>query len=198
VTVAGQPKLRVFERGTERAANVATWPAESLTPRFDAQVSAPRLDPGPWARGVRAREGTPLSVRFGQDVDLLGYQVYAENPRPGGVVRVDLFWLPHVASNEGHRIDVQLGDSPRIGDGGGPACDKTGDDRNWTAERPFVQRVSIPLASSAQAGSYPLLVSVSRLADGGGTLQPTGGTAGRGALVEIGQVEVHDGSQPGR
>jgi hypothetical protein len=145
-----------------------------------------------------SRDGTPLAVRFGQDIDLLGYQLYAEDPGPGGVVRVDLFWLPHVASDEGHRIDVQLGQEPRIGDGGGPACDKTGDDRAWSAERPFVQRLSIPIAAGATSGQYPLLVSVSRLGAGGGPLQPVGGPSSGGTLVEIGQVEVRDGSQPSR
>jgi hypothetical protein len=109
------------------------------------------------------------------------------------VVRVDLAWLPHVASNEQHRIDVQLGDDPRIGDGSGPACDKTGDDRDWSAGRPFVQRLSIPIAATATPGSYALLVGVSRLGNGGGPIQPGGGLLHGTALVEIGRVEVSNG-----
>jgi hypothetical protein len=196
ITVAGEPKLRVYERGPrERNARPATWPAEDWSERFDRGVSAPTLDPGPWARGVLAREGTPLASRFGDDVDLLGYQLFPEDARPGGVVRVDLFWLPRVSSDEQHRIDVQLGQEPRIGDASGPACDKTGDDKDWTAGRPFTQRVSIPIAAEAAPGPYPLLVSVSRLGNGGGPLPPTGGPANDAVLLEIGQVEIHDGSR---
>lgn len=192
VTVAGEPKLRIYERGPATGATPATWSAEELAPRFDRRVSAPTLDPGPWARGVFARGGTPVSARFDEAVDLLGYQVFAEDPRPGGVVRVDLFWLPRVRSDEEHRIDVQLGRDRRVGDGGGPACDKTGADREWRAGEPFVQRVSIPIAAGAAPGRYPLLVGVSRLGDGGGPLTPIG--ADTGPLVEIGQVEVRGAS----
>src|SRR5262249_38710369 len=148
---------------------------------------APTLDPGVWARGVFAREGTAMPVRFGDAIQLLGYQIYDENPHPGGVVRLDLFWLPRVSSDEGYRIDVQAGRDPRIGDGGGPACDKTGDDRDWHAGQPFVQRLSVPISAGATAGAYPILVSVSRLGDGGGPL-PTDQPGG--SQVEIGQLDV--------
>ena len=76
----------------------------------------------------------------------------------------------------------------------GPACDKTGDDQDWSADQPFTQRVSIPIAAGAAPGSYPLLVSVSRLAGGGGPLVPTGGPATGERLLEIGRVEVLAGS----
>jgi hypothetical protein len=195
ITVAGEAKLRVFERGRAVAgARPATWAAEDLTPTFERQVSVPTLDPGVWARGVMARDGVPMSVSFGDEIGLLGYQVLAEDPRPGGVVRVDLFWLPHVTAHETHRIDVQLGREPRIGDGSGPACDTTGDDRDWRADRPFTQRLSIPIAAGAVAGQYPLLVGVSRTGAGGTSLLPTGGPSTGEPLVEIGQIEIRDGS----
>jgi 4-amino-4-deoxy-L-arabinose transferase-like glycosyltransferase len=190
VTVAGEPKLRVYERGPAGGTRPATWVAEQLSPTFDRQVSAPTFDPGDWARGVVSRDGTRLSERFGHDIDLLGYQVYAESPQPGGVVRVDLFWLPHVSSDQQHRIDVQLGNEPRIGDGGGPACDKTGDDKTWAAGRPFTQRVSIPIAATANPGQYPLLVGVSRLGSGGGPLQAAGEAGEAAGLIEIARVEI--------
>jgi 4-amino-4-deoxy-L-arabinose transferase-like glycosyltransferase len=192
VTVEGQPKLHLFERGPATGAPQTSWPIESLAPEFDRPISAPTFDPGVWARGVFARDGTATPVQFGDAIQLLGYQLYAEDPRPGGVVRIDLFWLPHVNSDEQHRIDVQVGREPRIGDGGGPACDKTGDDRDWKAGQPFVQRLSVPIAASAGAGTYPILVSVSRLGDGGGPLAPTAGSGVSAAanLAEIGQIDV--------
>jgi len=196
VTVAGQPKMRVYERNEAgaRQRSAATWAVEEVAEPFTRRTGVPTFDPGPWARGVVARDGTPLAVRFGDDIELLGYQVYAEDPRPGGVVRVDLFWLPHVTSDEQHRIDVQAGREPRIGDGSGPACDKTGDDKSWVAGRPFTQRLSIPIAAGAPVGRHPLLVSVSRLGSGGGTLTPTGAPATGDPLVQIGEIEVHGGS----
>jgi hypothetical protein len=198
VTVAGEPKLRVFERGPAGGTRPATWAAEALTPTFDQHVSAPTFDPGIWARGVVSRAGTRLTERFGQDIDLLGYEVYVENPQPGGVIHVDLFWLPRVSSDQQHRIDVQLGRDPRIGDGGGPACDKTGDEKTWSAGRPFTQRVSIPIAATASPGPYPLLVGVSRLRDNGGPLQASGEAGDATGLVEIGQLEIQTGDGAGR
>jgi hypothetical protein len=103
--------------------------------------------------------------------------------------------LPRVSSREQHRIDVQLGQEPRIGDASGPACDKTGDDKDWAAGRSFTQRVSIPIAAGAAPGQYPLLVSVSRLGAGGGPLLPTGGPVAGDTLLEIGQFEVRNGSR---
>ena len=197
ISVAGEPKLRVFERGPSTGTRPVLWRTEELGPIFDRQLSTPTLDPGTWARGVVARGSTAVNARFGDDADLLGYQLFAEDPRPGGVVRVDLFWLPHVDSRERHRIDVQLGRDPRIGDGGGPACDKTGEEKEWTVGRPFTQRVSIPIAASAAPGSYPLLVSVAQLG-GGGPLQPGGSGATDDVLLEIGQVEVGDAHRAAR
>jgi hypothetical protein len=196
ITVGGEPKLRVFERGraTAGATRAATWAAEDLTPAFERQNSVPTFDPGVWARGVVARDGVPMAVSYGEEIKLLGYQVLAEDPRAGGVVRVDLFWLPRVDSKDGHRIDVQLGRDPRIGDGSGPACDTTGDDRDWRAGRPFTQRLSIPIAPGAAVGSYPLLVGVSQLGADGRSLSPTGGPATDEPLVEIGQIEIRDGT----
>lgn len=207
VTVAGQPKMRVYERGAPggttgggQQPEPAVWAVEDVAAPF-RRLGVPSLDPGPWARGVMARDSTPLAVSFGDDIDLLGYQVYAEDPRPGGVVRVDLFWLPHVTSDEGYRIDAQVGRESRIGDGSGPACDKTGADKSWVAGQPFTQRLSIPIAASAPVGHHPLLVSVSQLGDGGGALTPTGGPATptgepmtTDALVQIGEIEVLDAS----
>jgi hypothetical protein len=140
-----------------------------------------------------SREATRLSESFGGDVSLLGYQMYPEDPRPGGVVRVDLYWLPRVSSNQQHRIDVQLGQEPRIGDGGGPGCDKTGEEREWTAGHPFTQRVSIPIAASAKPGQYPLLVGVSRLGSGVGPLPAHGDAGDNVGLVQIGEVDIRDG-----
>jgi hypothetical protein len=166
---------------------------EQYAARFDRPLSAPTFDPGVWARGVVGRETRATPLRFGDAIELLGYQLYAEDPRPGGVVRLDLFWLPRVASDEKYRIDVQVGQAPRIGDGGGPACDKTRAEQDWVAGEPFVQRVSVPLAADAPAGSYPLLVSVSRLGPGGGPLSVVGGASGPARPVTIGEVEVTDG-----
>ena len=128
-----------------------------------------------------AREGTPhRRCGFGDAIDLLGYQVFAEDPHPGGVVRVDLFWLPHVTSNEGHRIDVQFGRDPRIGDGGGPACDKTRADQDWQRRAAVRAAPERPDSPRRAAGPYPLLVSVSRLGAGGGPLPVSAATGGAG------------------
>ncbi|MCC6179523.1 MAG: glycosyltransferase family 39 protein [Chloroflexi bacterium] len=195
VTVAGQPKLRIHERGAPSGQKPMTWTAESLAERFDRRLSTPLPDPGSWARGVLPLQYVVAPARFGAAVELLGYRLYAENPRPGGVVRVDLFWHPYVTADDGYRIDVRLGGQTVVATSDGPACDKTRADREWRAGQPFAQRISLPLAATAPPGTYPLLVSVSRLGGQGEALPATSDLPVEAGLVRLGEIAVADGSR---
>jgi hypothetical protein len=56
----------------------------------------------------------------------------------------------------------------------------------------------MPIATWAAPGQYPLLVSVSRLGADGGPLLPAGGPAAGDVHLEVGQVEISDGSRQAR
>jgi hypothetical protein len=158
VTVHGRPKLHVYARRPTPSGAVAVYAAESLGSRFDRELSGPELDPGVWARGVVPTRYESVEADFGE-VRLLGYQLYLENPRPGGVIRLDLYGLALVDGVE-YRADVWLGRESRIGDGDGPGCDHSPAWKTGQRGQPFVQRISIPINQRAQAGRYPLLMGM--------------------------------------
>jgi hypothetical protein len=194
VTVNGREKLRIHERGAPRDARPTVWRAEDLADRFEQDASRPTLDPGIWARGPLGPNATRTPVRYGEAVELLGYQMYAEDARPGGRVRVDLAWLPLVSADRAYGIDLRLGDEPRAGDGNGAACDSNNPSEDWVAGAPFVQRASIPIDPQARPGAYPLLVGVSRLDTRGAAAPPATDLPTRGALVDIGTVQIGGGT----
>ena len=193
VTVGGREKLRIHERGAPKDGRPTVWAAESLAERFDQRVSSPMLDPGPWARGAMAPGGVATPVRFGEAIELVGYELYAESPRPGGRVHLDLAWTPRVSADRAYAIDLRLGDEPRVGDGNGPACDSNNPTEDWAAGRPFVQRASVAIEPDARPGTYPLLVSITRAGAEGGALAPETALPTRGNLVQIGTIEVVGG-----
>ena len=193
VTIDGREKLRIHERGAPKTDQPAVWPAESLAERFDRRVSQPTLDPGPWARGALAPSGVVAPVRFGEAVELLGYQLFPEGLRPGGRLHLDLAWTPRVTADQDYAIDLRLGDEPRAGDGNGPGCDSNNPTEDWVAGEPFVQRASVAIAPDARPGTYPLLVGVTRTGERGGALAPETTLPTHGNLVQIGTIEVRGG-----
>jgi len=193
VTVAGREKLRVHERGAARGIQPTVWAAESTADHFDRAISAPTLDPGIWARGPLGPAAVAAPVRFGEAIDMLGYQLFAEDPRPGGHLRIDLAWTPRVDANKRYAIDLRLGDAVRVGDGNGPACDTNNPSEDWVAGAPFVQRASITIAPKTAPGRYPLLVGVTEQGGRGGAVAPDTVLPTRTNLVEIGTVEVLGG-----
>jgi hypothetical protein len=187
ITVQGQPKLHVYDHYPERSGRPAVYAVEDLGPRFDHQLSAPSADPGPWARGPVASQYQRVDADFGY-VRLLGYRLYGEDLRPGGVARLDLFWLPVVAGG-GYEPSVQLGRDAEAGDGNGPGCEHAKLGEPWRANRPFAQRASIPILATASPGRYPLLVAINSAALGG-PLPIVAGSRTGDTTVELAQVDI--------
>ena len=187
ITVQGQPKLHVYDHYPERSGPPAVYAVEDLGPRFDYQLSAPSADPGPWARGPVASQYERVDADFGQ-VRLLGYRLYEEDPRPGGVIRLDLFWLPLVAGG-GYEPSVRLGRDAEAGDGNGPGCEHAKIGEPWRADRPFAQRASIQIPATVPPGRYPLLVGMNAAALQG-PLPIVAGTGVGEMSVELAQVAI--------
>ncbi|MFN8521706.1 MAG: glycosyltransferase family 39 protein [Chloroflexota bacterium] len=184
VTVNGQPRLRIHEPGPS-ASPARVIAAEQFAGRFDRELSLPDLEPGVWARGPVNPLATPAPVRFGDAIELIGYDLYLEDPRPGGVVRMDLYWRPLISSRAAHTIDLSAG---AAADGNGPGCDKTRAAQEWDAGRPFVQRASLTVAESAATGRHPLTLAVAT--SGGRRLTPTTTLPTAGDAAEIGSIEI--------
>jgi hypothetical protein len=158
VTVAGQPKIRIHERGsTVPAESVAI---ESMVDHFDRTLTTPSIDPGVWARGPHSPRMVASPVQFGSSARLIGYRLFPDEPWPGGRTRIDLYWLPLVSSNGAHVIELWAGTVGTIADGNGPGCDRSRDATEWGAGRPFVQRASIKIDPAAQLGRHPIRVAI--------------------------------------
>ncbi len=193
ITVGGQPKLRIHQSGAPPETEPTIWSAEALAERFDRWLSGTWLDPGVWARGPLALGYIRSPARFGDAIDLIGYQLFEEDPAPGGTVRIDLFWAPRISTNGGYTIDLEVGDSERIGDGNGPGCDKSRAAQEWTAGQPFVQRASVSIGAAAPVGTHPLLVGVTSASARGRRLPANSDLPTRDGLVQIGTLEIKPG-----
>jgi len=184
VTVHGQVKTRVFEKKPIRGPVIGQLEAEREAALFDQRLAFPMPDPGVWARGPVSPLRTAVDIPFGDVARFQGFRVFPEIPRPGGVVRLDGYWL---ALFEGERyVPVVTIGEPAIGSSDGPGCDKSRSWAEWQAGQPFAQRVSIPISERAQPGTYPINV---RLVDNStGKLVPSAGSSGE--VVLIGSVVI--------
>lgn len=188
VTVAEQPRLLIRERGAPSDVEPRVWAVEALAERFDRDLSRPDLDPGPWGRGPVPTSYTPARATFGGVAELLGYRLYVEDARPGGVVRADLYWAPLVSSARGYPVNLRLGQEGRLGDGSGLGCEEPGASRAWVAGQSIVQHASLAIAAEAPPGRHPILVGVSSPAGGG--LLPSTDLPMYDGLVEIATIDL--------
>ncbi|MBA2449776.1 MAG: hypothetical protein H0V51_17270, partial [Chloroflexi bacterium] len=122
--------------------------------------------------------------------ELLGYRLYPEDPRPGGAVRVDLYWTPLVSSARGYAVNIRLGQDGRLGDGNGPGCEDSRAVPRWIAGQSVVQRASLSVATDAPPGRHPILVGISRPGLGGGRPLPSTDLPIHDGLVEIATIEL--------
>jgi hypothetical protein len=184
ITVNSQVKTRVFEKKPISGPVIGQLEGEREAALFDQRLAGPMSDPGVWARGPISPVRTKLDIPFGEVARFQGYRLFAEDPRPGGVVRLDSYWL---ALFEGERyLPVITIGEPGIGSSDGPGCDKSRGWAEWQAGQPFAQRVSIPISDRAEPGTYPISV---RLVDSNtGMLVPS--RASSSETVFIGDVVI--------
>jgi hypothetical protein len=178
-------KTHVFEKKSVAGAPIGQIDAEPAAERFDQLLARPLNDPGVWARGPVSPDRVEAEVAFGDVARFVGFRVYSENPRPGGVVRLDGYWQ---AQFEGERYVpvMTLGDDPTIGSSDGPGCDASRSWAEWRTGHPFAQRASIPISAQAQPGSYPINV---RLVDTStGKLVPS--TVTNTEVVPVGSIVI--------
>jgi hypothetical protein len=156
ISVAGQARTRIYEHKPITGSPIGQIDVAHVRGSFDRDLSQPMVDPGVWARGVIS----PLMTEARRDFPVarfIGYRLFEEEPRPGGVVRVDAYWKPAI-NGERYIPVLTLGDDPTLGTSDGPGCDKSRSWAEWREGQPFAQRVSLPIASDAQPGRYPLTI----------------------------------------
>jgi hypothetical protein len=185
ITVHGRVKTRVFEKKSVTSPALGQIEAEQAAERFDRHLAQPMDDPGVWARGPVSPTREGVDVQFGAVARFLGFRIYAEQPRPGGVVRVDGYWRS-LFEGERYIPIMTIGNDPSIGSSDGPGCDASQSWREWQAGQSFAHRASIPINERAQPGAYPLTV---RLVDTStGKLVPS--TTAGAEVVPVGSIVI--------
>jgi 4-amino-4-deoxy-L-arabinose transferase-like glycosyltransferase len=190
VTVRGRPGIHIYQRkGTGLApefvsssvsGGVQSVSLEDWTSRFD-------LPRPPWdhliqmARFVR----TPLATGFGEQAELLGYDLDAAQARPGGRLALTLYWRRHgppIVENykvfvhlEKDRLWASADDVPGCGIWPTTA---------WRENEVIADRHVLDLPANLPAGEMPLSVGLYR-ADTGARLavRDAAGRQQGGALV---------------
>jgi hypothetical protein len=130
----------------------------------------------------------PLQVDFGDRLRLLGFdRESASVLQPGEAVEVDLFWQARVAPGEDYLPRLRLLDAGGqiVAEGAAKPVAGTYPTAWWRAGELVRDPQALPIPAAVAPGSYRLLLSLVRAADG----QPVASERGRVA-VDLGQIEV--------
>jgi hypothetical protein len=179
ITVAGRPKIHVFGREPPPEGPV-TLSAAAAQGVFDAGTTVAAQLPDP------PEVAYPVGVDVGGVGRLLGYDLSASQVRPGGALRVTLYWRALTAPQLNNQVFVHLrrGDALLAQHDGAPACDHRPTSHWEPGEFVRDEHVLTPGADVAPgparlyAGMYDLL-----------TLQPLPAEDG-GAAIPLTRVEV--------
>lgn len=176
VTVAGRPRIAVWERADLRAAAGLDpagaderWPVEEAQAAFDAEASGSRYDPDlPYDDPLRYVDDR-LEARFDGKLRLEGWRIDAEEVGPGERLTVHLYWRTLApldkdyqvflhAEREGE-ISVGQADGPPRATEEGVCGDELALSRLEPDKR-FVDRRILEIDPEAPPGRYPLLVGL--------------------------------------
>jgi 4-amino-4-deoxy-L-arabinose transferase-like glycosyltransferase len=118
-------------------------------------------------------------------VQLAGYQLAPEVPRPGDVLALTLLWQPEVAPTEDYTVFVQLldPDGQVVAQGDGPPRDGHYPTSWWAPGEIIVDTHPISLPPGLPAGDFRVLVGLYQLADGTRLLVQAEETLGPDALI---------------
>ncbi|MGD8806640.1 MAG: glycosyltransferase family 39 protein, partial [Chloroflexota bacterium] len=111
IKVDGRPSMAVYSR-------------EAKDPPLDLEATAYDLwlTPGEARRPLRSGQ-TPVEANFGKQIRLLGYDLEAEDARPGGRVTVTLYWQALGPIERNYQVFVHLYDGELWAQhDGAPAC----------------------------------------------------------------------------
>ena len=200
VTVDGEPRLRVYAR---QAAEPLYWPGggpslETMadsTPLLDVSEIEAAFDQssGPERFVQNARPQHELSVLFGNEIRLLGYDLEAimESPghiRPGGRLDLTLYWLALQPVPEDYHVFVQLGDEKLWAQSDGvPVCNRLPTSL-WRPGKTVVDRRRLDIDLAAPKGTFPLRVGL-YLPETGERLRPEPASSADHSVV-IGRFEI--------
>ena len=109
----------------------------------------------------------PLTVRFGESLELVGYGLDPERPRPGDTVAVDLYWRARMPVAGDYTVFVQMvgpfdpaRGSPLWGQHDGPPVDGSFATSSWPPALIVRDRHTLTFDPVAPPGEYTLIVGL--------------------------------------
>lgn len=158
VRVADEPKLWIYRRGAPPSAP-AVYRVEDYEAAFDARSVPASLVP-------RAPEATPAGYTLGGMIRLLGYRLEPANARPGGSIRLVLYWEALQPIGASYQVFNHLYDGTMWGQQDGtPGC-AIQPTLVWEPGRVVRDEYTIPIDPAAPAREIPLLVGMYSLEAG--------------------------------
>ena len=159
ISVNGEPRIDIYRRAGEASESVTVYDARAFDAPFnqtlsnaDLHITAPEIDLGL----------TPVSYRFGNDLELTGYQLYEDRAPAGGSLSLLLTWRALRPIDKEYIAFLQaLGPEWRkvgqrdvaVGCNEGPTYD-------WDAGETVLAHYRIPLLPDETPGVYPLYVGL--------------------------------------
>ncbi len=149
VRVAEETKLWLYRRGTA-AAPPSVYHVEDYVSHFDAGATPESVIP-PFPAGY-----TPAGYTLGDSVRLLGYRLDASDARPGGSVRLVVYWQALSPMETHYQVFGQLYDGAMWGQLDiTPGCGALPTTR-WEPGQVVRDEYTISIAPSTPAGEIPL------------------------------------------
>ncbi len=164
ITVDGEPRIDIYRRTGEASESITEYDARAFDQAFnqslanaDLHITAPEIDLGL----------TPVSYRFGDDLELTGYQLYEDRVPAGRSLSLLLTWRALRPMDKEYTTFLQvLGPEWRkvgqrdvaVGCNEGPTYD-------WDAGETVLAHYRIPLLAGEAPGVYPLYVGLYDRAD---------------------------------
>lgn len=150
-------------------------------------------------RGALDPAATPLDVRLGPSIRLLGYRLAQDRVPPGGAVDLTLYWQAEAPVAARYKVFTHLlGEAWNAANGNfiwgqvdAEPVSGQAPTTSWSPGAVIVDRYAIPVAADAPAGEYRLEVGLYGLVDGE-RLPAVGAVDGEplGDAVDIGVIRI--------
>ena len=166
VMVNDAPHMEIYARSDRVEAGRNSAPRMLDESEFSAIFNERML--GPFSRNGPIGDqqvSTPANYRFGDHIQLLGYDLKQTTVKPGGELEVVLYWTASDEVDDDYYVSVQivdLTDGSKAGQRDGePGCNRF-PTASWVPGDRILDRYHVPIPSDAQPGKYVLYITMYR------------------------------------
>lgn len=165
VVIQGEQRLQIYEKepdvGVLGLSEVRRFDSNSDAAYFDRYLAGPQLAQS--GRVVQPTIEHPLNFRLGDTILLIGYTLDQQHTRPGGEVKLTLYWHTLAPMTDEYTVFTQLinrEDARKVGQRDGqPVCGKL-PTTDWRPGDVIADPYYIPVDPSSPFGTYNLLIGM--------------------------------------